>query len=489
MFDLLFFWRQQSWLRNALFFALAGMEMSWLAPIAISLNRRSWQSPDVLFLGGLLVVLVVLMLVANFLALRQIDSPLFELAVLGTIIVLSLLVVRLYVFAGEPLFSTRWLGVFFAAEDPRRLEAFWVLGLMAYLWWRGITFLQREVGFFVIGLDFRKGVLGLIAGVALYASLVQRTPTLFIYAFFFFSLLAVALGRVEDKMRVRGDAGAGPAPAWLALLAAASGGVLLLAAVVHRFWSLRGLGRVADTLRPAAVWLFRLLEPLILFLLSLLEPLFQWFIHFIQSQLGPEAENQPLIKTPPSAAELFGQENGVLPGSQVPLWFIILFRYVIPGLIIAAVLLVLVLWLDRRRKVRRGQQAYEERESLPKDERQGLGDVLRDGWQRLRGLGQVLGRYGLGRRFYAALSVRHLYANLQQLAARRGYPRARAQTPNDYLPTLLRAFPGQEEALQQLTAAYNAVEYGHVPTDEEALQRLRAAWEGIARFAREHPPA
>ena len=93
-------------------------------------------------------------------------------------------------------------------------------------------------------------------------------------------------------------------------------------------------------------------------------------------------------------------------------------------------------------------------------------------------------RFGLGRRFYAALSVRHIYANVQRLAAERGHPRQKAQTPNDYLPELLLAFPTAEEALRLITDAYNAFEYGQVPVDEAELAQLRAAWETVRRAPR-----
>ncbi len=486
--SLFFFWRQQSWLRNALFMALVGMEISWLAPLAISLNRRSWQVPTLEFMLAMGVMLLFMMLVANYLSMRQIDSPLFELAVLAVIVFTALLVLRLYIFWGEPFFSWRWLGVFFAADDPRRIEAFWVVGVMAYLWWRGVTFLQRDVGFFVIGLDFRKGMLGLIAGVVLFSKLVGRSPVAFIYAFFFFSLLAVALGRIEDKMRARGDAGPDLQPVWLPLLVVASLGVLLLAAGLHQLWSLNSFAWLGHALAPVSSRLLAVVEPVMLFLLSLLEPVFQWLIHFIQSRMGPDAATDPLITMPPSTAELFGQEGGRLPDSQLPMWFVVLFRYILPALLIIVVLTVLILWLDRHRKSRRTPAGGEERETLPGDERRGLGDILQQGWQRLRGWADLMGRYGLGRRFYAAVSVRYLYANLQHLAARRGYPRARSQTPNDYLSSLQRAFPGLEPDLQQLTDAYNAVEYGHVSTDEDELAALRHAWERIERAARESPP-
>ena len=103
------------------------------------------------------------------------------------------------------------------------------------------------------------------------------------------------------------------------------------------------------------------------------------------------------------------------------------------------------------------------------------------GRQRVRRLAGLVSRFGIGRRFYAALSVRHVYANLQHLAAERGFPRRPAQTPNDYLPTLEEAFPGHEDAIRHITTLYNAYEYGDIPTGAAEIGRLHAAWDAIRR--------
>ena len=92
--------------------------------------------------------------------------------------------------------------------------------------------------------------------------------------------------------------------------------------------------------------------------------------------------------------------------------------------------------------------------------------------------GQV-GRFGLGRRLYAAISVRYIYANVIRLAARRGFPRPPARTPNEFLPTLEGAFPGREADLSRLTEAYVMVHYGEVPADREEIEELRACWQRL----------
>jgi hypothetical protein len=105
--------------------------------------------------------------------------------------------------------------------------------------------------------------------------------------------------------------------------------------------------------------------------------------------------------------------------------------------------------------------------------------MLRDGLDRLGELAGLVNRFGLGARFLAAVSIRRIYANVVRLASDAGYPRARSQTPYEYLPTLYRALPGSEADVQLITEAYVQAHYGQVPDSREELQRIRACWEQV----------
>jgi hypothetical protein len=131
---------------------------------------------------------------------------------------------------------------------------------------------------------------------------------------------------------------------------------------------------------------------------------------------------------------------------------------------------------DQRRRV-----LEDEREPLWEDAGSELqpGGLLQRAWERLRELAEQVGRFGLGRRLYAAISVRYIYANVIRLAEQRGFPRPPARTPNEFLPTLAQAFPGHEADLAQITEAYVKVHYGELPTDWAELEELRAGWERL----------
>lgn len=469
-----------AWQRLAIMLALVGMEVSWLTPLVLGLHNRRWSVSPGWYLLAMATLMLLMILIADFLSSRQLESPRHELAILISLVVLGLLILRLYVFWGEPALSLRWLADAFITSSSRRLETLLILATLAYLWWRSITLLQREVGFFTVGLDFRKGVLGLAAGVAIYSALTGHSATLFVYSFFFFGLIAIAISRAEDKAQVS-SRGRPWGPGWLGIVAATSLAMTLLVAVLHQAWSLAGFryaGRVAG---PALLAISRIVTPVVLFGLRLLEPLLEALVNLFRWLLGPllatagEMLPSNSTETPPIAVE----ESEVVMRSFD--WLEPLFLVGLPCLLIAGLLLLLVLLLRRRRARLTVDAEGEGRENVPGGEVDGLAGFLQARWRRLQELAGLLARYGPGRRFYAALTVRHIYANLQRLAAGRGFPRDEAQTPNDYLPILVTAFPDQAEAVARITAAYNAFEYGHVAIEPGDLDHLHAAWDAIRR--------
>ncbi len=477
--------RSDSWRHTALLVALIGMEIAWLTPLLISLHRRSWSLSPWWFLLGLLALMLGLMSIARFLSTRRVSSPTFELIVLAVIVLIGLLLVRLYVFWEEPIFSWRWLGPAFVSNDPRRIDSFVVLATLAYLWWRSVSFLQRDIGFFSIGYDFRKGVLGLALAVSLYTVLVREVAhpawaaNAFVYLFFFCSLVAIALGRAEDKAQVS-SRGQPWGPGWLGLVVAASLGMVGVVSLAHRAWSLAGLGRLGQAAAPAFLWLYDLLEPALLLLFRLLEIVFSGLVALLFFLLSPLL--RLLQNNGDAMLWLQRLQNWAVEQPQTaqrsPSWLEPTFRVVLPCSLGLLVLVALAVWLQRRRAGGEYNPEQEQRTGVSGQEAQGLRQLAA---AQLRNLAALVHRFGWGRRFYAALSIRHIYANLQRLAAARGFPRHQAQTPNDYLTVLETAFPGQSETLHYITAIYNAFEYGQTPTSTAELARLHAAWKEISK--------
>ncbi len=463
--------------------------MAWFAPLVMIFLPETWRTPPMIYLLGLWAVMLGMMIIAHFLERRDIPSPAFELIVAGILLALGLLAIRVFVFSDEPVTSVAWVGRLFSPGGDL-VKILVILGSLAFLWWRAVTFLQRSIDFFIIGYDFRKGVLTLLVTTAIFRYLSHQSAMLFVFVFFFFGLLAVALGRAEEKARSTGDGRAPIQQLWLGIVGLSVAAVMVLAWSFGQVWSLQGFRALWRTLTPVVGWTAPYFEAAMLAFLRLLNPLLEWLVNLIKGMVGGREGEEVLnnlTKNMPGADKLMGGDQTVNPS---PDWLVILFRYVLPIAIALIVLLLLVFWLVKRRQARRVSLMDEEHTRVESLEGQGVKDALRRGFQRLKDLAGMVGQFGVGKQFYAAVSIRNIYANLQKLAAERGYPRDPAWTPNDYLPRLEQAFPGQEAALQRITDAYNAYEYGHVSTDPQEMADLKAAWEVLRTAeASENRPA
>ncbi len=474
------------WVQNAIFFSLTAMEMAWFAPLALFLLPETWRTPPIIYLAGLWLAMLGMMVIAHFLEQRNIPSPAFEIIVAGVLILLGLLAIRIFIFGDEPLFSLSWLSRLFSLPDDDVMRMIAVLGALAFLWWRAVTFLQREISFFIIGYDFRKGVLALLFTVSFYRIASHQSAMIFIYVFFFFGLLAVALGRSEDKARAVSENMANIPRLWLGVVGLSVTAVMALGWLFGQIWSLAGFRALWRLFTPVLGWMTPYAQIVALAFMRLLSPLLEWMLALIASRINSEDSKQVLESMARNLAktdQFAGQEQAAY---TPPAWIVILFRYVTPIAILLAILLALIFWLTKRSQARSATLQDVEHERVAGIEARGLRNALRRGLERFREAAELAGQFGLGRKFYAAISIRHIYANMQKLAARRGHPRDPAWTPNDYLPALQRAFPGQDEALRHITDVYNDYEYGHVSIEPAELERLRAAWESLQQTA---PPA
>ncbi len=456
------------------------MEIAWLTPLVMVLLPQVWRAPAWLSLAIMWAVMAGMMLIARFLETRDIPSPGFEILVGALLVLLGWIAVRMVVFPQEPFFSLGWVGQLFTWSETT-LQAGVVLATLAFLWWRAVTLLQREISFFLIGYDFRRGVLGLLLSITLFRHVTGESAMWFVLVFFFFGLMAVALGRAEDISRTTGEGRAAIPRTWLGVATLNTLTVMGLAWAFGQVWSLRGFQSLWAWMRPAFVWVEPYVTMVILAFLRLLEPLILWLIAIITSILSNGNVQETfdnLTRRFPSVEQTVGE--GEVTVSAPPPWFTLIFRFVIPITIGLIALVILVLWLGKRR-ARARVVVVDEHARASSQEAAGLRGLLRRSADKILGMAAMVGKFGLGRRFYAAMTIRHIYGNLQKLAAARGQPRHPAWTPNDYLPHLERLFPGQEDALRRITAAYNAFEYGHVPTDPAELDRLRADWEAIRR--------
>jgi hypothetical protein len=93
----------------------------------------------------------------------------------------------------------RWLTEVFAnlRLGTAQYEVFTFL-VVLFLWWRGLILAQRQLDSSSVAYRFRVGLL-LMMGTVVLSSVIRPWPYHpFVYAFFFSSLLGIALARVEE---------------------------------------------------------------------------------------------------------------------------------------------------------------------------------------------------------------------------------------------------------------------------------------------------
>jgi hypothetical protein len=381
-------------------------------------------------------------------------------------------------YPGYSLLDLGWLG-----KAGKALLSFYLLppevgisAIAVFLWWRGISISQRDLTFQKVAFSFRLGVLLLIVSAPLLSSLVAYDATAFILLFFFFSLMAVALARVEEVSRAKGGVGAPFNFAWLAIVIGSIAAVLVTALLISQVYSIAGFAQVLRWLQPVFDFLLRIMEYVLILLFRLLTPLLQWLTRIFQGVFETLAQNFEGIKIP---QPLPPQDLQSAEPSKLPRLLVDALRYVCLGFIVAGILVALALTL--RQRLDKQRRDDEVRESLWSSASfaEGMLNSLRDGWDRLKDIAGLVGRFGPGMRLYAAVSIRKIYANMTRLAETQGFPRQPAQTPYEYLPALGLAFPDCRAEATVITEAYVRVHYGELPESIRDLQRIRECWRQI----------
>jgi hypothetical protein len=467
-----------NWRKEALYVTLVAAEMCWFTPWSLVIARQAvvlTPHSTALTLGILVLAVLYFGRILN----RLRFDLLYQRAILIVVVVITIaLTMHSLLYPSYGWLDLGWLG-----KAGKALLSFYLLppeagisAIAVFLWWRGISISQRNLTFQGVAFSFRLGVLLLIVSAPLLSILMAYDATVFILLFFFFSLMAVALARVEEVSRAKGGVGAPFNFAWLATVIGSIAAVLVTALLISQVYSIEGFAQVLRWLQPVFDLLLRIMEYVLMLLFRLLSPLLQWLVRIIQGVFEILSRNirgfeslRPLPPTDLSRAEPI----------QPPRLLVDALRYVCLGFTVAGILAALALTLRQRLdKQRKGDEV---RESLWSSAvfAKGMLSSLRDGWDRLRDLAGLVGRFGPGLRLYAAVSIRKIYANMARLAASRGFPRQPAQTPYEYMPALGLAFPDCQAEAIVITEAYVRVHYGELPESIRELQRIQECWRQI----------
>ncbi len=350
-----------------------------------------------------------------------------------------------------------------------------LLATNLFLWQRAASATSRELSFFSVGVSFRAGLLLLMVTGTLYTGLGGENLVPLLWIFLGFGLTAVAIARVQEKAEDAKSIGRPLAPQRFVQLMLAVLGTLGVAALLSRgyapekVWAFLfvTLAPVWHVVRVAGLFVLRglsvILEPLMTWLIEWLRNIFAlgWTELLPQSPVG--GTEQPEASAPSATAQAVAH---VL--SQIG-------SVVVVVVVVAIVIRLLLFFLDKskKRNLRDGDE-----EATPEDISFG-GNILERGVRALKDMAALMRRFGMTQQLLAAVSVQNIYANLCRIARHRGYARRLAQPPDDYLPTLQRAFGGQDEALQRITNAYMRVHYGEHPITMAELAQLRADYQRV----------
>jgi len=457
--------------RELEFLALGTMDVCVITPLIAALLSQIIPVRPLPTLGLLLGGVLAVHYLAR-LAVRQSLYPSLRsgLLVLG-ILVSGLLTIHQLLRAQTPLLDPGWLVAIFRDLRQASLSHDVIVFLaVLFLWWRGLVLAQRQLDGESVAFRFRLGLVMLAVTTVLGGSVLPWPYYYFVFLFFFASLLGIALARAEDVGQQYGGSQSPFGFGWMVTLSLASLVVLLLAAGVAALLTGENIGLLlVPALQVLRIVLFGLVYVLAWVAQVVIVPLLAFFQLY---ELGRALEEISSRMVPPEEPEMEMQfQESLFTPEQLVVARVV---GIVGGVLVLVVLVALSL---RRLRARAEQRRGEERESVWEgaDLQSGLRDLLRQGRRRLDEAAAALS-HSLVDQFFAALTIRRIYAHVGALAAERGYPRAPHETPYEYLPILEQAFPTSREEVACITEAYVAVHYGEVPERPEDLAAVEAAW-------------
>ncbi len=370
----------------------------------------------------------------------------------------------------------------------------------AYLWWRGYQLAREGLHQEQVRHSFLVGLGGLLLGLLVWEVAFRsgvgfattRWHALAIIVVFF-AAAAIALA-MSHLMKVRAEiteleeASQVSGRRWSAVLLGVVTGTVMAGAILSgvfsvNFWAvfLRLISMVSYVV---AYLLYYLMLP-IAYLMELLIYAVRWLI----ARRDPTEQTTIRLPDMNYLREITQESVDV----ATPLWVILLKWGLLLLILAVAVRFLAHLLLKSRRGAVREKNFTELHESVgswrdfARDLLLGLFHLLfwfRDQGQRARSRIPTLVHSKPDSPEHD-MEVREMYATLLDEARTAGFARRAKETPNEYLDTLRRHFPTEEDALEQITQDYVSVRYGEqaVSTAEKGL--LNQMWRRIYAIIRE----
>jgi hypothetical protein len=468
-----------NWRRELLYVGLAAMECCWLFPWQTLFLGARGQPQRVSWVGVLAIMLGALYL-TRLCAQTGMSLVTQRLITLGLALLSTLLLLRARVYVAYSLADLSWLGRFVSevGDVLQRIPLSLILFLMGlYLWWRGIELAQKSLSIESVGFSFR---LGIVAFLWLFlAKVFFFTADAVPYALLYFlvGLMVMGLARIEDVGRSHVGIHSPFNAAWLTILAGSALAVSASSLLVVNVFSFRNIAAMVDVLQPVIALVARVTYPIRIVVAWLLEWVLSWLIAIFARMFGG-SEVRPEDSTPDELAKLLEELRQMQPSpSTSVVWRLVQSAVLVLGLLF--VLAFMAFSIGRVQQALQGSRAAEhetvwDEESVADDVRDALGSR----WRKWRD--ELLARVAwLRGEEYSLASIRATYASLTRLAAASGYPRREAETPYEYVATLVEAFPDSSGEIELITEAYVRVHYGERSFSPQYVQRVRDSWLAI----------
>ena len=474
--------------RLSLNLGLVAMEVCWLVPWAVLLGlwTNSAQFHQLLSRASIAAIVLLGSLSTQALGRRAAANRRIRLGLVALGVLVSLIAVRLDQYPTSP--GLEWFALLVGAVAVMLGQVSvpaLAFGLGLFLWWRGVRLGIQTASYSDVESAFRWGigllvVFALIMAISTRPSLlpvIEAQTTPFVVGFFFFSLLTLAMGRLES-LRTRTRA-LSINSQWLGVLVVVAGVVVLLALLVGQLLSF-------DLLVLATRPLFDLLGLVLLVLIYIIvipmAYVVELLIYFILSLVNPDMSRQPPQPYQPGEVDNLLQR---LLSQSVSPELLAALKAVGAALVLGVALMMIARAAARwRSSTTDADAAGEERESLWDADRfkraliAWLRALFRRGAPALVGDSNQSATQVRGGARQAVASVRELYRQLLGLGETAGARRLPVTTPLEHLPSLQRSLEPDED-IARLTTAYVAVRYAEQEVSSTEIASLREQLERV----------
>jgi hypothetical protein len=485
--------------------------IDWMAvgfyPLAVILMESFWVAPWLSWIGGLgfisenrpvlhlpsvIIIIVVSLLVTRIYTRQNIRLSLMRFIAIGGCLVTMLLVLAVEYADGYTFLSAAWFAHIFNVLG-NTFNSFGAIAVaipvIVYLWWRGIMLGQSTSYFKDIYRSFIIGMLALVLLIILWqissassgAGGLGSEVVIDIIAFFFFGLVAIAICHLYNMRSAmpREEASLTSVWRWLPVMLGVIGGMIIVGFAVASAISPEFIEAVGNGMRAVLGFCGQLLGWIVTPLIYLIQGLviaFKWFMGLLSS--GEQAEMNDMGGLVPE--EFRTERDWEFPPVAAEV-----LKWVVLGIIIAAVIFFLYRAISSHRLRRARENIEEVHESL-------------GGWKAFK---DDLGLFfrSLGGRFKrkphalppvfdadaaGPLDIREIFRHIQWESARSGLPRRRHETAAEFSKQIEHVVPDSRLPLSDLTQMYENVRYGEQIAPKDKLDKANSLWQTLKGLLR-----